>query len=466
MPLWTLNEIVAATGGKALACKLDAFGGVSIDSRDLSVGDLFVAIAGDRFDGHDFVEAAIKNGAGAALVGAIWAKKAPKDLPLIVVDDPLIGLEHLARAARARTDAKVVAVTGSVGKTSTKEAIRLVLEAAGHTHASIKSFNNHWGVPLMLARMPADTQYAVFEVGMNHANEIRPLVNMIRPHVAVVTNVGAAHLENFEDIFGIAAAKAEIFEALEPDGAAILGVDHEYVEPLRARALALGITNIVTFGRSAAADYRLENVSPTDLGMSGRVLSRKGVFDVLVPQFGIHALVNGGACFAVAGQLGVDLNQVATALRDFEAPPGRGNVVKLVIGTGDVVLLDESFNANPVSMRAALKILKNFPVSGRKVGVLGDMLELGETSGQLHIDLAQSVLDAGFEKLILVGPMMQGLAEVLAPKLEVAHYANAGNIADLLGEALAPGDVVMIKGSKGTKLSPVVEALRTRYSSI
>uniref|UniRef100_UPI002621BDF4 Mur ligase family protein n=1 Tax=uncultured Maritalea sp. TaxID=757249 RepID=UPI002621BDF4 len=178
MPLWTLNEIVAATGGKALACKLDAFGGVSIDSRDLSVGDLFVAIAGDRFDGHDFVEAAIKNGAGAALVGAIWAKKAPKDLPLIVVDDPLIGLEHLARAARARTDAKVVAVTGSVGKTSTKEAIRLVLEAAGHTHASIKSFNNHWGVPLMLARMPADTQYAVFEVGMNHANEIDNAVSL------------------------------------------------------------------------------------------------------------------------------------------------------------------------------------------------------------------------------------------------------------------------------------------------
>jgi len=465
MPLWTLDEILAATSGTASSCVVEAFSGVSIDSRDIGPGDLFVAISGDRFDGHDFVAKAIENGADAALVGATWAKTAPDHLPLIIVDDPLVGLEQMAVAARARTSAKVVAVTGSVGKTSTKEAIRLVLEAAGQTHASIKSFNNHWGVPLMLARMPAETDFGVFEVGMNHANEIRPLVKMIKPNIAVVTNVGEAHLENFESVSGIAAAKAEIFEGLTKNGTAILCADHEYLGDLKSRALASGVSDVMTFGVSSDADVRVSEVRSQDQGLDCELITGTKKIDLHVPQFGEHALLNAAAAFSVAAKLGHDQERTIQALSAFVAPVGRGEIVRLALRRGEATLLDESYNANPVSMRAALRIMQSIATSGKKIGVLGDMLELGGTSAQLHLDLAQSVLASGISQLYLVGPKMALLAEKLNGEIDVTHHETGARISDLLSEALAPNDLVMVKGSNGIGLGLVVEQLRRQYSA-
>lgn len=464
MSLWQLNEIVAATNGVASSMCADEIVGISIDTRDIVSGELFVAIKGEQFDGHDFVAQAIEKGAGVALVAKEWAQTASTDLPLIVVDDPLRALERLAVAARARTDAKIVAITGSVGKTSTKEAVRIGLERVGRTHASIRSFNNHWGVPLMLARMPKDTEFGVFEVGMNHANEIRPLVKLIRPHIAVVTNVGAVHLEHFDDVLGIAAAKAEIFEGLEPNGKVLLGADHDYLDALIDRASELEITSIATFGFDAEADISLHNVERVATGMRGDLRIGELSLQIRVPQFGAHAMANAAAAISVGDALGLDVRVLADAMLEFIAPPGRGQIIKLNLAEGDAMLLDESFNANPVSMRAALGIVQGLSREHRKIGVLGDMLELGDSSPQLHAELEEAVLSAGFSKVILVGPLMVNLAQRLEGKLDTIHYASSEHVADLLTEELAPGDLVMVKGSKGTKLSPVVDQLRGRYS--
>lgn len=463
MSLWKLNEIVVATNGVASSMCADEIVGISIDTRDIAPAELFVAIKGDQFDGHDFVSQAIGKGAGAALVSKSWAQKVSSELPLIVVDDPLKGLERLAVAARARTKAKIIAITGSVGKTSTKEAVRIGLERMGRTHASIKSFNNHWGVPLMLARMPADTEFGVFEVGMNHADEIRPLVKMIKPHIAVVTNVGAVHLEHFDSVLGIAAAKAEIFEGLERGGSILLGADHDYLDALTAHASALEISNIFTFGFASNADARLQDIERSATGVCGTLEVDKTALEICVPQFGAHALVNAAAVISVGKALDLDLRELAKAMADFAAPPGRGQIMELKLSDGAAMLLDESFNANPVSMRAALSIVQGLGKEQRKIGVLGDMLELGETAPQLHAELAAVVLAAGFEKVILVGPLMTNLSETLEGKLDVIHRFNSNDVADLLAEELAPGDLVMVKGSKGTKLSPVVEQLCQRY---
>lgn len=463
MSLWKLNEIVAATNGVASSMCADEIAGISIDTRDIALGELFVAIKGDQFDGHDFVVQAVENGAAAALVSKSWAQQASSDLPLIVVDDPLKGLERLAVAARARTKAKIIAITGSVGKTSTKEAVRIGLERMGRTHASIKSFNNHWGVPLMLARMPADTEFGVFEVGMNHADEIRPLVKMIKPHIAVVTNVGAVHLEHFDSVLGIAAAKAEIFEGLERGGSILLGADHDYLDALTAHASALEISSVFTFGFASNADVRLQDIKRSATGMCGTLEFDKTALEICVPQFGAHALANAAAVISVGKALDLDLRELATAMADFVAPPGRGQIIELNLSVGAAMLLDESFNANPVSMRAALSIVQGLGKEQRKIGVLGDMLELGETAPQLHAELSEAVLVAGFEKVILVGPLMTNLSEALEGKLDVIHRFNSNDVADLLAEELAPGDLVMVKGSKGTKLSPVVEQLCQRY---
>jgi len=465
MPLWTFDEVIAATGGRASACAAAVFNGISIDSREIGSSDLFVAIQGDRFDGHGFVQKAIENGAAAALVCAEWAENAPKDLPLIIVDDPLVGLGDLAAAARARTAAKVVAVTGSVGKTSTKEAIRLVLEVAGKTHASIRSFNNHWGVPLMLARMPRETEFGVFEVGMNHADEIRPLVKLIRPHVAVVTNVGEAHLENFDSVADIAAAKAEIFEGLELNSVAILGVDHTHVAKLQEQANAFGAQSILTVGKQGGADFCVTEVRSEETGVTCTLNTDYGDFTLRVPQFGEHALINGAVAFAVASEFGVKPRAIVETLSTFVAPKGRGEVISLDVNNGEATLFDESYNANPISMRSALQVMQDISTSGKKIAVLGDMLELGEHTAKFHAELAPIVLQSGVTKLFLVGPIMSALAAELAGKLDVSHHKSTANIVDLLGEGLAQSDVVMVKGSNGIGLGLIVEQLRTRFST-
>jgi len=461
MPLWTLDELLNATGGAAQACAVAAFDGVSIDSRDVSQGDVFVAIKGDRFDGHDFVATALDNGAGIAVVSKSWVNETQSSQSLLMVDDPLVAMEQLAFAARKRCKGKIVAVTGSVGKTSTKEAIRLVLEAAGKTHASIKSFNNHWGVPLMLSRMPRDTEFGVFEVGMSHAGEIGPLAKMISPHVAVITNVGEAHLENFEDISGIADAKSEVFAGLLSGGRAIVGVDHPCAELLLENAEKTNVQDVLTVGFSEQAQVRIENSKLYASTFKAEVTWSNQRFDLQVPQLGRHALSNAAVALLVSESLGLDVETTLNALQSFVAPSGRGAVIELNIEDGSATLLDESYNANPVSMRAALGILGDVEATGRKIAVLGDMLELGDGSAQIHETLMADVVASGAQKLYLVGPQMRHLNAKLVEITDVEYLENTAGLGEKLISTLANGDVVMVKGSNGIGLGPIVEQLKS-----
>ena len=411
--LYTVGEIIAATGGRAEGLTGDSVCSLSIDSREIAPEGLFVAIKGDRFDGHDFVPQALENGAVAALVSQ--EKAAGLGDRLIIVPDALGGLVDLARAGRARSAAKIVAVTGSAGKTTTKEAIRAVLAAAGETHASIRSFNNHWGVPLMLARMPENAQFGVFEIGMNHAGEITPLVQLVRPHVAVVTTVAAAHLEFFPSVEAIAAAKAEIFLGLEPGGTAILNADHPYLPVLLEKAREAGVARIVTYGYAPDADWRIEAVEMAESETVARVRHEGGA--TLADASGSRDVIwwpTRCAAFIVGELFGVERTSAIKALEAFGAPEGRGLTVKLGKGERPLLLIDESYNANGASMVAALDVFAGQRApGGKKVLVLGDMLELGAESPALHRALKQSVIDAGADRLFLVGPNMAVLGETL-----------------------------------------------------
>lgn len=462
--LWTIDEIRRATAGRA--DNLDPAGeivGVSIDSRNIGEGDLFVAIKGDRFDGHDFVAQAIEQGAGAALVSEEFADKNPKLDRLIVVDDALKGLERLGVAARKRMQGKVIAVTGSVGKTSTKEAIRITLEQFGKTHFSIKSFNNHWGVPLMLARMPADTEFAVFELGMSHADEIRPLVKMVMPHMAVITRIAPAHLENFKDLYGIADAKAEIFEGLLPGGKVFLGADHDYVAYLSGRASGLGHTDIASYGFAKGALMHLDQ--PTLVGgqISCTFEWQNARGQLQVPQLGAHALPNAAAAYLIGQALDLGSDALLEAITNYVAPPGRGALIDLGLKEGNALLVDESYNANPTSMQAALDTLARNKHKGRTCIILGDMLELGVQAADLHRALAEPLLQLAPEKCFLVGPMMKHLHDDVSGQLPVEWLENRDGLLPKLANWLAPGDLVMVKGSNGIGLGALVEACREKW---
>jgi UDP-N-acetylmuramoyl-tripeptide--D-alanyl-D-alanine ligase len=466
MSLWTLEEVVSATNAEARNVRALSFSGVAIDSREVEKDTLFIAIKGDRLDGHDFVAQAVASGAGAAIVSREKATELANDLPLVIVDEPLSAMEDLGRAARARTDAKIIAVTGSVGKTSTKEAIRHVLEKAGRTHASIRSFNNHWGVPLMLARMPRETQFGVFEVGMNHADEIRPLTKMIRPHIAVVTNVGPVHLENFADVHGIAAAKAEIFDGLEPGGMALVGADHDYVADLEKAAQAAGIQQFLRFGKNAASDYQLHNVTLEGRGLNVQLKLKNGDLNVKIPQLGQHAAANGLCAAAIAELLDIDAQTIAKGLENFQAPVGRGAITVHPVAGGTVTLIDESYNANPISMRAALAILKSMPKTGKKIAVLGDMLELGSKSAEFHAELSAPIRDAQIDKVFAVGTEMAHLCDALSDEVPTLHFTNRENVANKIIDGLANGDIVMFKGSNGIGLGAVVSDIKAALGQL
>jgi UDP-N-acetylmuramoyl-tripeptide--D-alanyl-D-alanine ligase len=438
-----------------------SIGSVSIDSRELGPDALFVAIKGDRFDGHDFVAQALANGAVAALV----SEGRGEEPGCIVVPDALEGLRTLARAARARSQALVVGVTGSVGKTTTKEAIRTVLEAAGPTHASIKSFNNHWGVPLMLARMPAEARFGVFEMGMNAAREIAPLSQLVRPHVAVITNVAAAHLENLGSLEAIAAAKAEIFEGLEPGGTAVLNADHPQIGLLLEAARKTGVERVITYGFAEGCDWR---ILEAELGAEGSsaTLERNGerfAFRLNTP--GRHMVVNAVAALIVAELAGMEREAAIMALAGFGAQPGRGQ--RLLLGDPErpLLLIDESYNANTASMTAALDVFAAQPApNGRKVLVLGDMRELGAQSAALHASLADAVLRSGAERIYLVGSEMAALATALGPERVACHTQTAAEMGMIVRNDLASGDAVMIKGSNGVGLTGVVETIRGHFN--
>ena len=459
--LWTRDALLQATGGRLVGTMGASIGSVSIDSRELGPDALFVAIKGDRFDGHDFVAQALANGAAVALV----SEGRGEEPGCIVVPDALEGLRNLARAARARSGALVVGVTGSVGKTTTKEAIRTVLEAAGPTHASIKSFNNHWGVPLMLARMPAEARFGVFEMGMNAAREIAPLSKLVRPHVAVITNVAAAHLENLGSLEAIAAAKAEIFEGLEPGGTAVLNADHPQIGLLLEAARKTGVERVITYGFAEGCDWR---ILEAELGAEGSsaTLERNGerfAFRLNTP--GRHMVVNAVAALIVAELAGMEREAAITALAGFGAQPGRGQ--RLLMGDPErpLLLIDESYNANTASMTAALDVFAaQLAPNGRKVLVLGDMRELGAQSAALHASLADAVLRSGAERIYLVGSEMAALAAALGPERVACHTQTAAEMGMIVRNDLASGDAVMIKGSNGVGLTGVVETIRGHFN--
>ncbi|HYU11790.1 MAG TPA: UDP-N-acetylmuramoylalanyl-D-glutamyl-2,6-diaminopimelate--D-alanyl-D-alanine ligase, partial [Stellaceae bacterium] len=371
----------------------DIVAGVSIDSRTIGRGEAFFAIQGDARDGHDFVAAALQSGAGLAVVAKDKRAAFADDAPLLVVPDVLAGLTDLARASRARSGARIVAVTGSVGKTGTKEALRLVLAKSGATHASVASYNNHWGVPLSLARMPPSAHFAVFEIGMNHPGEITPLTRLVRPHVAIVTTVEPVHLEYLGSLDAIADAKGEIFSGLEPGGAAIINRDNSQYQRLRRAAEAAG-ASVVSFGDHAEAGARLLKVSlhAESSAVHARILGTEVTYKVGAP--GRHIVMNSLAVLAAASLVGADLALASLALAALEPPTGRGQRITLSLpGGGSALLIDESYNANPASMRAALALLGQARTGrkGRRIAVLGDMLELGPAGTELHRGLAEPI---------------------------------------------------------------------------
>ncbi len=464
MPLWTGEEVRKATGGR-IAGAFSAAGGASIDTRTVKAGDLFFAITGESRDGHDFVRDALSKGAAAAVVAEDRAAEFADAGPLIVVDDVLAAMGRLGAAARARSRARIVAITGSVGKTGTKEAMRLALARLGETHASVASYNNQWGVPLTLARMPRDSAFGIFEIGMNHAGEIVPLAAMVRPHVAVVTTIEPVHIEYFRSIWGIVDAKGEIFSGLAPGGAAVIGRDGPYFERLRAHAQASPAGRIVTFGEGEAADVRAERIvlKPDLSVVEARIFGKTVAYRIGTP--GRHVALNSLAVLAAASALGCDVAAVASALSDLKPPVGRGERTILDLGRAQALLIDESYNANPASVRAALATLAavELPSGARRIVVLGDMRELGDEAAALHRDLAAPIEAAKVDLVFTAGDLMQNLVSVLPPSRRAAHAQDAAGLVDAVAAALAPGDAIMIKGSNSMRMAQIVAALKERF---
>jgi len=463
-PLWTLDAMAAAMRADHAGTLPQAVPGLSIDTRTVKPGEAFFAIQGENRDGHEFVDAALKAGAGFAVIARDKAGAMPKGAPLLLVDDVLGALNDLARASRARSSAKIVAVTGSVGKTSTKEALRLVLGRQGETHAAAASYNNHWGVPLTLALMPQSAQFGVFEIGMNHAGEITPLVKLTRPHVAMVTTIAPVHLEFFGTVDAIADAKAEIFLGVERGGAAVINADIPQFTRLKSAAQAAGIERIVSFGERADADARLVKASlqAETSTVQAQIRGHDVTYKLGAP--GKHVVDNSLGVLAAAHLLGADLALAALALVDLRAPAGRGQRMTIEVPGGSVLLIDESYNANPTSMRAALALLGQVPMQGlgRRIAVLGDMLELGPDGRKLHAALAEAVTEHAVDCVYCAGPLMKSLWDAL-PSERRGGYANdsAALEPDVL-KAITAGDAVMVKGSLGSRMGPIVKALQRR----
>lgn len=462
--LWTSAEAAAATGGRATADWQAS--GVSIDTRTLQPGDLFVALTAAR-DGHDFVAQALANGAAAALVSRVPDGVA-EDAPLLIVQDVLDGLSALGAAARERTRARIIGVTGSAGKTSTKEMLRHSLTGLGRVHAAEASYNNHWGVPLTLARMPADTDVAVIEIGMNHPGEIAPLSRLTRPHVAVITTVVGAHIEAFGSLDGIAHEKASIFEGLEPGGTAIIPGDLG-VTPILAQAAG---PEAVRFGNSDGNDWQLTDVRIVARSVSARVASPMGPLLFKIASPGRHFAENALAVLAASQAVGADLAVAIADLGQWAPPAGRGTLEDLVLDDAAegmaLTLMDDAFNANPASLGAALEVLAAQPPvdgvgrvgKGRRIAILGDMLELGEDELAQHAAIADLPHLAAVDHVHCVGPRMEALWQALPEHQQGRHEATAEALAEQVHSLIDAGDVVLVKGSKGSRVSLVVDAIR------
>jgi len=466
-PLWTDQEIGAILGGEGagnMSCM-----GISIDSRTLESDDLFFALIGPNSDGHDHVKMAIAKGA----VGAVVSKPVEGLDPdlLVMVDDVKIALEKLAHAARARVDIPIIAITGSVGKTGTKEALKTALNRHKKVHASILSYNNDIGVPLSLARMPRDVDFGIFELGMNHAGELSPLSKMVRPHVAIITTIELAHSEFFKDIDAIADAKAEIFDGVMPQGTVILNHDNRQFGRLYDKAEKAGIKNIISFGSDDSAQVNIirqvfhDTCSCVIANIKDKVMTFK------VGMLGHHWVMNSLAILAAVDAVGGDLGLAGLGLADMKPLKGRGrrHLVHLDMrGETSLLLIDESYNANPASMRAALEILEQTPLNkngherGRRIAVLGDMAELGEKSDALHASLAEIIKDKGIDSVYTVGPHMRKLSDRLAAFRNGGHFETREALEDVVVRDLRHGDVVMIKGSHASGMSVIVDRILDR----
>ncbi|MGP9790068.1 UDP-N-acetylmuramoyl-tripeptide--D-alanyl-D-alanine ligase [Roseinatronobacter sp. NSM] len=466
MTLWTASDAALATGGQARG-DWQAHG-ISIDTRSLQPGDLFIALKAAR-DGHDFVAQALANGAAAAMVDHVPCGVA-QDAPLLLVPDVMTALAALGAAGRARSKAQVIAVTGSVGKTSTKEMLRDMLQAFGKTHAAEASFNNHWGVPVTLARMAPDADFAVIEIGMNQPGEIAPLAALARPHVAMITTIAPAHLEAFENIEGIAQEKASIFTSLDSTGHAIFPCDLPTSPILRDAATLSGAT-LWPFGVGADSGVVPEDMTQTDAALVVRANVGGTRVAVRLANAGAHFGMNGLGCLAVAQALGLDLARAALGLGRWQPPAGRGLRQTITLDALEdlsFTLIDDAFNANPASLEAALDMLAKITPSqtptgrrGRRVAILGDMLELGPNERALHESVAQYPAMASVDLVHCVGPRMAALSRKLPLRQRGRHVAHADDLAGIVHLLVAPGDVVLVKGSKGSLVSGIVTALRS-----
>ncbi|MEM1131893.1 MAG: UDP-N-acetylmuramoyl-tripeptide--D-alanyl-D-alanine ligase [Pseudomonadota bacterium] len=456
--IWTAAKIAEATGGTARGDF--AISGVAFDSREVGPGDLFIAMRGEQADGHAYIDGALKNGAAGVI-----SEKPLDDAPHVLVEDSFAALNALGHAARARTNATIIGVTGSAGKTGTKEALYLSLSRAParSAHRSVKSYNNHVGVPLSLARMDPAVDYGVFEMGMNHAAELSALTQIVRPHIAIITTIGPAHIENFDDESGIAHAKAEIFEGLEPDGTAIIPIDNLHYPILRAKAETCA-SHILTFGSHEDADIRLIDAVPAMEGgtlVTARMLDRMLVYRVA--EQGEHWVMNSLAVMAAVHAAGGDLALAGLAMSELPGLAGRGATHDLSLeGGAKVHLIDESYNANPASMAVTLKTFSE-NATGRKVAVLGAMKELGDRSEHYHAELVHPIVAAEVDHCILVGEELQILGKRLAEAVEYQggfdHVADASAALDQLRAIMADGDTVLVKGSNSVNLGSVVRAL-------
>lgn len=472
--LWSAYEAAAATGGALCARGGDpkrwtaeewSAGGVSIDTRTLKPGDIFVALR-DARDGHEFLKNAFDAGAAAALV-ARAPEDAPDGAPLLVVGDTLEGLRDLARAARTRNFGKRIGVTGSAGKTSTKEILRAVLGSDGSVHAADKSFNNHWGVPLTLARLPMGADYGVFEIGMNHGGEITPLTKLVRPHAAIVTTVAAAHLEFFNSIEEIAEAKAEIFLGLAPGGVAVLPFDNEFFPLLKKRAEEAGAAGFITFGEKDGADFQLLDYRAEGAGARLKAEIKGETMEFFAGIPGRHQAGNMLAALAAADAVGCPLGGAIRALGAITPAEGRGARADIAVEGGTAILIDESYNANPASMAAAIGLLGatepgagNPQGDGRRIAILGEMLELGPNAPELHEKLVTALVAAKVDRVYAAGQLMRHLWDALPPDMRGLHAGDAVGLVGPVLDAVAPGDVVMVKGSNASKVSAVARALK------
>jgi UDP-N-acetylmuramoyl-tripeptide--D-alanyl-D-alanine ligase len=459
IPLWTADEILDATKGKCSRADWTV-DGVAIDNRTIEAGDLFIAIKGPNDDGHAYVASAFANGATAALVSEIPENAADGGI-LVLVDDTQSAMEALGRASRARVDAQIIAVTGSVGKTGTKEALAVVLSDQGKTHWSVGSYNNHWGVPLSLARMPRDVEFAIFELGMNHSGELGPLSKMVEPHVAIITTIAAAHLEFFKDTSEIAAAKAEIFEGITRGGAALLNADSEHRELMKRFAREANLARVWHFGEAPDTEINLKNITLKPQSSDALVTIQGHIKQISLPVPGRHWVQNVLAVLGAVELVGGDVDKAVRALHLLKAPSGRGVQMTLECEGGSFVLVDESYNASPIAVQAALKVLGKMEMSkgGRKIAVLGDMRELGEKTTEIHASLANDLSENEIDMLYACGPNMKHLFNAVSPPRQAGYASSSDELVEDVLRTVQASDVVLIKGSLGSKMKVILDAL-------